>query len=129
MTDISTSEELTARQHRALAALLAEPTIRRAAEVSEVGDKTLYRWMREPAFAAAYREMRGAATQHAIALVQKYSSNAAATLCQLMASPNPAAIRLAAASKILDLAIKATEIEDIRRELEELKALEHDRIA
>jgi|SRR6266545_991893 len=128
MADISTTEGLTARQHKALAALISEPSIRKAAEASGVPERTLYAWLKDPAFDAEYRLMRREAAQQAIALVQKYSGSAAATLVQLMSSSHPAAIRLAAASKVIDLALRTVEIEDLRDELERLKALVHDRL-
>jgi hypothetical protein len=38
-----------------------------------------------------------------------------------MATGNPAAVRLAAASKVLDLAIKSVELEDVMSRLEALE--------
>jgi len=121
MTENQPTEEFTARQHKALAALLAEPSIRKAAEASGVPERTLYAWLKDTAFAAEYRVMRRDATSQAIARIQQFSGHAAATLVQLMASPNPPAIRLAAASKILELAIKSVEVDDITARLEALE--------
>jgi hypothetical protein len=121
MADISISEALTPAQYKAVSALLSEPTVRKAAEVAGVKERTVYNWLKLPAFADEYRSARREATQQAIARLQQYSGHAAATLVQLMAAGNPAAVRLAAASKVLDLAIKWVELEDITARLDALE--------
>lgn len=123
MADEPITEKLTVRQHNALHALLSEPTVRKAAEVSKVPERTLRSWLRAPLFVAEYRIARKDAMQQAVARLQQYSGAAAGTLVALMASGNPAMVRLAAASKVLEFAIKAVEIEDLRDELEGLAAL------
>ncbi len=49
---------LTPVQERAIIALLNEQTITGAAAAAEVGQRTLYRWLRQPEFSRAYREAR-----------------------------------------------------------------------
>ena len=44
---------LSQSQERAVVALLNESTLGRAASVAEVGERTLYRWLREPVFSKA----------------------------------------------------------------------------
>lgn len=124
MADIGMNDTLTPAQHRAVSALLSEPSVRKAAEVAGVKERTVYNWLKSADFAAVYREARREATQQAIARLQSYAGHAAATLVALMASPNPAAIRLAAASKVIDVAIKSVEIEDILQRLEALEVRE-----
>ncbi|MBI3423019.1 MAG: hypothetical protein HY011_08770 [Acidobacteria bacterium] len=45
------SAALTARQERGLAALLRESTLRDAAKVTGIGERTLFAWLNEPVFA------------------------------------------------------------------------------
>jgi hypothetical protein len=45
-------------QERALVALLAEPSITAAARAAKVGERTLRRWIVQPAFADFYRAKR-----------------------------------------------------------------------
>ncbi len=49
---------LSAKQEKALAALLVSPTIGEAAQSARVGETTLFRWLQEPAFQEAYRAAR-----------------------------------------------------------------------
>lgn len=123
MADNHLSDTLTPAQHKAISALLSELTIRKAAEAAGCKERTLYHWLKQPHFAAAYREARREATSQAIARVQQYSSHAAATLVQLLAPANPAAVRLAAASKVLELAIKSVELDDLAARLQALEDL------
>lgn len=122
MADIDTIDTLTPAQHKAIGALLSEPSVRKAAEVSGVKERTLYGWLKRPDFTAEYRAARREATNQAIARVQQYSGHAAATLLTLMAAGNPAGVRLAAASKVLDLALKSIELDDFAARLAALEA-------
>jgi hypothetical protein len=121
MADISPNNTLSPAQHNAVAALLSEASVRKAAETAGVKERTLYSWLKTPAFADAYRAARREATSQAIARIQQFSAHAAGTLVQLMAPGNPAAVRLTAASKVLDLAIKSVEIDDLAARLEALE--------
>lgn len=128
MADEPIADKLSVAQHKAVLALLSEPTIRKAAAVAGVKERTVYNWLRTAAFADEYRVARREAMQQAIARLQQYSGQAAATLVLLMASTKPDAIRLRAALGVLEIAIKGTEIEDLRNELEQLQALIRDRM-
>ena len=114
---------LNAKQERALLALLNEPTIAAAAVAAGVSESTLFRWLREPLFADAYRSARRASVKQAVGQLQRVSWSAASVLTQIMADPQVApAVRLGAASKVLDLAIHAVETEDLDARLAALEA-------
>ena len=49
---------LSAKQDKALIALLTEPTISAAAKKVGIGERTLHTWLRDATFTAAYREAR-----------------------------------------------------------------------
>jgi hypothetical protein len=115
------TDKLTAKQEKGIAALLSSATIKAAAESAGVAERTIHTWLTEPAFDAAYRAARRDAVKLATTRLQVASSAAVAVLCQLMGTPNPPAVRLAAASKILELAIKSVELEDIQSRLEALE--------
>lgn len=114
MADISDREELSVRQAKAIAALLSEPSIRKAAEAAEIPERTIYAWLKDDAvFQASYREARSAAVQQATAQLQRASTYAVGVLCQLIAAGNPAAVRLGAARAILEFAFEATKLDDL----------------
>lgn len=117
------NEELTERQDRAIAALLSEPTIKAAAEKARVGERTLHTWLLEPAFDGAYRKARREAVRQAIARLQQTSSDAVQVLISIMndTTKHPSS-RIAAASKVLDLAIRAIEIDDLEARIAALES-------
>jgi hypothetical protein len=116
-------QPITPKQEKAIVALLSEVTIGKAAEKADIGERTLFRWLDEPAFAAAYRAARRKATQQAIARLQSAANVAVTLLLRLAADGlSPPAVRLGATSKILDLAIRAVEIDDLEGRLDALEA-------
>ena len=111
-------QALNPSQEQALIALLSESTIAAAAKKAGVGERTLYTWLKEPAFADAYREARREAVRQAVARLQRGSSDAVDALTSIVRNKRMrASTRVAAASKILELAIKAVELEDIEARL------------
>ncbi len=107
-----------------IAALLSSPTVQQAAATAGVSEQTAYRWMREDAaFDTAYRAARRQAVQHAVARLQQTSGAAVTILLSIAADKNaPASARVAACCKVLDLAFKAVELEDIEARLSDLEA-------
>ena len=102
------------KQEDAIVALLSNRNIEEAARACNIPARTLYRWLKEPAFAAAYREARRQAYGQSIARLQQGSTAAATTLLKLMLdAATPASTRVRAAESILTHSAKAIEIEDI----------------
>ena len=120
--DVSQHGALTPKQQKALAALLTEPTILAAAAKVGVNERTLHRWLEEPAFAVAYRTARREAVRQAVARLQQVSTHAVTVLVTVMASKDtPPATRVAAAKTVLETAIKAVELEDLAARIEALE--------
>lgn len=102
------------KKEEAIVALLTQRNVEEAARVAEIGTQTLYRWMKDPQFDAAYREGRRAAVSQTYARLQQASSAAASTLVRLMVDADaPASTRVRAANSILDHSRHAIEIDDI----------------
>lgn len=123
MADDTPPDDFNLRQHHALAALIAEPTIRKAAAAAEVPERTLYTWLKEPAFRAAYAAMRREAVGQAVARLQGFTSDAAGALQEVLSDKKaPAAVRVQAARVVLEFAIKAVELDDLQQRLDALEA-------
>ncbi len=113
---------LTSVQERAIIAQLNEQTISRAAAVAEVGQRTLYRWLRKPEFSRAYREARREAFGQAIALTQRYAPLAVNTLAQVMMDDGaPTSSKVAAATTILRFGREGIEVDDLAARVEALE--------
>jgi hypothetical protein len=107
-------EKLTRKQEQAIAALLLEPTLATAAMRCGVSEITVWRWLKRPEFQAAYREARRAAVNQAVAHLQQVCGEAVETLRAVMRDgEKPSSARVAAARSVLDLALKAIELDDL----------------
>jgi hypothetical protein len=114
--------KITRKQEAAIAALLTQRSVEDAARVAKVGVRTLYRWLKEPAFDAAYRKTRRDTFGQTIARLQQGSPNAATLLLKIVLDSNaPPSTRVRAAEIVLDKAAKAIELEDIEARLAELE--------
>lgn len=115
--------ELEPAQERAIIALLSEPTLRAAASSAGISESTLWRWMRDPEFRVAYRRARQEVLERATARLAALVDAAVKALGEIVAdrtvSPN---VRVSAASRIVDFALKAAEIEEVQARLERLEA-------
>ena len=102
------------KQEEAIAALLTQATIEKAARVAGIGTRTLMRWLQVPEFQAAYRKARQDALSQSIARLEKGSPAAVATLFNVMAGPGtPASVRVHAANCFLNHTWKGAEIDAI----------------
>ena len=103
------------KKEAAVEALLTQRNVEEAARTVGISTQTLYRWLKEPEFDAAYREGRRAAVSQSYARLQQASGAAASTLFKLMVDANaPASMRVRGANSVLDHARHAIEIEDIQ---------------
>ena len=115
-------EKLSPRKERAIIALLTR-NVEEAARVADVEPRTLFRWLKEPDFDAAYRAARRGAFSQSIARLQQGSGAAANTLLKLAVDSNtPAPTRARAAIAVLALGAKGIEQEDIETRLAALEA-------
>jgi hypothetical protein len=114
---------LTPRQERALAALLSEPTVEKAAAKAGVGYRTLKGWLAQPAFLSAWRAARRRVVEEAVVVLQKLTTAAAVALGEVVTNKRAkAADRVRAAVAIFDREAKAAERTDLQEQLDELRA-------
>jgi hypothetical protein len=107
----------------AVAALLAQPNIAKAAEVAGVHAQTLKNWLKRPDFKAAYRQARREVLHEAIHDLQAGSRQAVATLVECLAAQS-AGDRIKAADRLLSHAIRAHEAHELFELERRLAALE-----
>jgi len=111
------------KQDQAIAALLVQPTIAKAAKQAGVGERTLLRWLKLDDFQAAYRIAQREVLSQAIAQIHQATSESVKTFRSIMMDESaPASARVAAAKIVLEVAIKGVERED------RLTALEQNRL-
>jgi uncharacterized protein YggE len=110
-------------QERAIIALLSEPTLKAAAASAGISETTLWRWLRDPYFGQAYKEARREAVEQATAKLQALASEAVETLGQILRDDKVAPhVRANAAARVLALAYKSRDLDDLEVRLEALEA-------
>jgi hypothetical protein len=123
-------EKLTPKQERALVALLDCGEIKKAAEIAEVGEVTLWRWLQSPEFQARYRAARRQLVETAIAQLQSDCTVAARVLREVAEDRGaPASSRVAAARAIIEQSVSAVQLTDLQERLEEVERLLHEQEA
>ena len=117
-------EKWSRKKDAAIVALVTEPTIADAAKKAGISHATLHRWLQIKDFKDAYREAKREVVSAAIARLQRTATEAVDALRDVMNdAESPANARVSAARAILELAIKAIELEDLEARVEQLEAL------
>ena len=117
-------EKWSRKKDAAILALVTEPTIADAAKKAGISHATLHRWLQIKDFKDAYREAKREAVSAAISRLQQTATEAVDALRDVMNdTESPASARVSAARSILEIAIKAVELEDFERRLEALERM------
>ena len=116
--------ELSAAQRRAIEALLSEPSIEAAAEVSGVGRRTLHRWLAEDAtFTAALRTAQDRAIDAAVSRLAGGAGDAADVLISIANDDaERGATRVSAARALLDSVLRMVELRDLASRVSSLES-------
>lgn len=111
----------------AIAALLNAKTIREAATVCGLSERTLKRWLKTPGFAAEYSEAKTALLQAATGKLRREASAAVDVLSEVAADALAApGARATAARSILELALRAHETEVLEARIAALESGAND---
>jgi hypothetical protein len=117
---IGHGDKLSRKQEQAVAALLNCPSIARAAEAIGVSARSLRAWLKEPQFAAAFRQARQEVVEVAIGGVQQLTGAAVMTLQEALSDGNLNE-RLRAVSLVMNHALKGLETADMLARLEAME--------
>jgi len=115
-------EKLEPKQVKAIAALLEESTISKAAVAAGISHATIHRWLQEPEFRRAFMHARWRTVQQSIARVQSFSSEAILVLYDIMSDKSaPYYARLSAANSIINTGLRGVELEDHDERLSQIQ--------
>jgi AcrR family transcriptional regulator len=116
--------KLTPNQERAVIAMLEHPTIEGAAKAVGVNKTTLWRWLQDEDFHAAYMKARRESVKQAIARMQQATGEAVTVLQEIMNDKQALVFaRVASAKAIIEYSIKAVELEDLEQRLSQLESI------
>lgn len=116
--------ELNIRQDRFLKALLECASIDEACKKAGINRSTGYKYLKDKEFMDEYRGLRRDAMQQVTARLQKASERAVAVLEEVMNNrESPASSRVTSAKNVLDVAYPSLEMDDMQKELSEVRAM------
>ena len=116
------STKLSAKQEKALAALLQHGSVRGAAGALGVSEVTVFRYLQGAEFQRQYRAARAQMVETALAMMQRLCEGAVHTLAAVMKDADaPASARVAAARTVLETSMKAVEMEELIERVERLE--------
>ena len=105
---------LTAKQLKAIQAILTADTMENAAEEAGVTRNTLYRWLRDDLFAQELNLAKRQIVRQGIMRLHQATRDAVKTLLEICRDVEaPASSRVAAAREILNNTLKSIELENI----------------
>ncbi len=114
---------LSAKQRRAVTALLTEPDMTAAAKAAGVSRDTLYRWLAESAFQAALRDAEASAIAAVSRSLVRLAERAATTLDGAMTDPAAASsTKVRAADIVLARLLQVRELVALETRVAELEA-------
>jgi hypothetical protein len=107
---------------RAITAMLETTTIRAAANRAQMNERTLRRWVHDPAFQAQYREARRQLIAGAIHTLLHATGSATHTLVTIMQDVSaPATARVSAARAILGFVLRSLSEDDTEERFVEIE--------
>lgn len=111
------------KEEQAIAALLSEPTIARAAQSVGIGERTLRRWLADPTFRERFAAVRRELVELSLARIESGVPKAVDALLDIVQGFDDAtpAARVAAARVLIE---KATEARDSEGLVERVRRLE-----
>ena len=118
---------LTARQKKAVAALVAGSSKQKAAEVCGVSSRTIIRWLNDPFFNHELHKRSEFAIRRAAVRLTAMLETANSVLYSAMTNPgNSTTIKLRAAGQVYGNALKLVETSEILRRLDDLERLANE---
>jgi hypothetical protein len=116
-------EKLTRKQEQAIACLLSESTVEKAAAKARVGYRTLKGWLALPDFRDAYRAAQKQVVEEAVVVLKKCATGAALTLGRALDCGKPN-VEVRAAVAVFDTIMKATDHLELTNRIEALEQAE-----
>jgi len=109
--DPTPRQHLTAKQRKAVEALLTTGEVSAAAREAGIHRDTLHRWLKQPLFAQAVRQAEARALDDLSRLLVRLGRTAVATLAKAMSDPaTPASSRVRAADAALGRLLQLREL-------------------
>jgi hypothetical protein len=104
-----------------VAAMMSHRTVESAAASVGIAASSAHRWLKDPVVIQRLAEARRDAMNRAIARLQEAASEAVECLCQVQRDGDSESARVSAAKTILELSLRAADLEDVLGRLDSLE--------
>ena len=112
------SDDLTIKQERAIAALLSCQSVAQAAKLAAVGERSIFRWLKQDTFQSHLRRARRQALCGVLGRLQQVADRAVDTLDAILQNEKAtSASRVSAVQAALRFACHGIEIDDFEERL------------
>jgi hypothetical protein len=116
------SDKVSRKWETAIAALLTHGSLAQSAAASNIGESTLRRWLKDPAFYVAYSEAKRQLLEGTINRLRSIGSDAVTALHEVAVDKTgPAGARVSAGRSILEILLRAVEVQDLADRLDKLE--------
>ena len=124
---MATKTGLTAKQTRAIGALLQARNVTQAAELAAVSYRSLNRWLADPVFKKALTQAESETLDAATRRLAGLGEEAVSCLSDLMRAESET-VRLRVAQTVFDLLIRLKEVHDFEKRLTDLEAVSYGNV-
>ena len=116
-----TPPKLSPNQRKAFETLTTTGSVSSASKAAGVSRQTIYRWLKEPAFAGMVREQEAQTLERVSGMLVAAASHAVAVLVQEMRDADSSASRIRAADAVLTKVLSLRELASIESRLTEIE--------
>ena len=110
------------KQEAAIAALLTHGTLGKSAAASGISESTIRRWLKEPQFQTAYGQAKRQLLEGTINRLRSIGVDGVNALHYVARDKNsPAGARVSAGRAILEVLLRAVEVQDLAERLDKLE--------
>lgn len=111
------------KQEVAIAALISHGTLGASAAASGISESTLRRWLKEPTFQASYADAKRQLLEATINKLRYLGCDAVGVLHEVAVNgKSPASSRVSAGRAIVEVMLRAVEVQDLAERLDRLEA-------
>jgi hypothetical protein len=113
-------DKVSRKWEQAIGALLTQGSLGKSAAASNISESTLRRWLKDPAFQVAYGQAKRELLDSTINQLRSVGSDAVVALHEV-AKSGPAGARVSAGRSILEILLRAVEVQDLAERLDKLE--------
>ena len=122
-SNIKEDQGLTGKQINAIPHLIASKTLKEGCKKARISRKTLYDWLKDPAFKEEFRSQRDVIIEEAIEDLKGNLTKATETLINLLKDTKSDSLKRYVAKDIIDYVIKSRELGEIEERLVKMERI------